>query len=73
MIAALSIAMCLPPDQVGAALERRAAVLRESLAKIEQVLESYSGTLPRVTLLDDEYRRAVTAAELAASPGLTNA
>jgi DNA-binding PadR family transcriptional regulator len=63
--AALSFAMCLPPDQVGAALERRAAVLREGLAKVEQVLESYSGTLPRVTLLDDEYRRAVTAAELA--------
>jgi DNA-binding PadR family transcriptional regulator len=63
--AALSLVMCLPPDQVRAALERRAAVLGENLAKIEQVLASYGGTLPRVTLLDDEYRRAVTAAELA--------
>jgi DNA-binding PadR family transcriptional regulator len=63
--AALSFAMGLPPEQVREALERRAAVLRESLAGIEQVLERYSGTLPRVTLLDDEYRRAVIAAELA--------
>jgi DNA-binding PadR family transcriptional regulator len=63
--AALSFAMGLPPEQVREALERRAAVLRESLAGIEQVLERYSGTLPRITLLDDEYRRAVIAAELA--------
>jgi len=63
--AALSFAMGLPPEQVQEALERRAAVLRESLARIEQVLDRYSGTLPRVTLLDDEYRRAVIAAELA--------
>jgi DNA-binding PadR family transcriptional regulator len=63
--AALSFAMGLPPEQVREALERRAAVLRESLAGIEQVLGRYSGTLPRVTLLDDEYRRAVIVAELA--------
>ena len=62
--AALSLVMCLPPDQVQAALDRRAAALRESLAGLDQVLASYSGTLPRVTLLDEEYRRAVTAAEL---------
>jgi DNA-binding PadR family transcriptional regulator len=63
--AALSVVMCLPPGQVTGALERRAAVLRDSLARLEQALASYGGTLPRVTLLDDEYRRAVTAAELA--------
>jgi DNA-binding PadR family transcriptional regulator len=68
--AALSFAMGLPPEQVREALERRAAVLRESLAGIEQVLDRYSGTLPRVTLLDDEYRRAVIAAELAWIDGL---
>jgi DNA-binding PadR family transcriptional regulator len=62
--AALSFAMGLPPEQIREALERRAAVLRESLAGLEQVLDRYSGTLPRVALLDDEYRRAVTAAEL---------
>src|SRR5580658_9873625 len=63
--AGLSFAMGLPPEQLREALERRAAVLRESLAGIEQVLDRYSGTLPRVTLLDDEYRRAAIAAELA--------
>ena len=63
--AALSFAMGLPPEQIREALERRAAVLRKSLAGLEQVLDRYSGTLPRVTLLDDEYRRAVIAAELA--------
>jgi DNA-binding PadR family transcriptional regulator len=68
--AALSFAMGLPPDQLREALERRAAVLRESLAKIEKVLDRCSGTLPRVTLLDDEYRRAVIAAELAWIDGL---
>jgi DNA-binding PadR family transcriptional regulator len=62
---ALSFAMGLPPEEVREALERRAAVLRASLAGLEQVLDRYSGTLPRVTLLDDEYRRAVMAAELA--------
>jgi DNA-binding PadR family transcriptional regulator len=62
---ALSFAMGLPPEEVREALERRAAVLRASLAGLEQVLDRYSGTLPQVTLLDDEYRRAVMAAELA--------
>lgn len=59
--AALSFAMGLPPDQVEAALDQRARVLRKDLARIE---ENLAATLPRVTLLDDEYLRAVTAAEL---------
>jgi DNA-binding PadR family transcriptional regulator len=68
--AALSFAMGLPPGEVLAALEQRAAVLREDLARLEENLDTYSATLPRVTLLDDEYRRAVTAAELAWIDGL---
>jgi DNA-binding PadR family transcriptional regulator len=68
--AALSFAMGLPPEEVREALERRAAVLRERLARVEQALDRYSGALPRVTLLDDEYRRAVIAAELAWIDGL---
>jgi DNA-binding PadR family transcriptional regulator len=63
--AALSFAMLLVPAQALAVLERRAAVLRESLTRLEHDLEAFSATLPRVTLLDDEYLRAVTAAELA--------
>jgi DNA-binding PadR family transcriptional regulator len=58
---ALSFAMGLPPGQVEAALEQRAGVLRQDLARIDQNL---AAPLPRVTLLDDEYLRAVTAAEL---------
>ena len=45
-------------------LERRAAACRENLARLEHDLTAFSGSLPRVTLLDDEYLRAVTAAEL---------
>jgi len=62
--AALSFAMLLGPEAAEAALTRRADVLRERLAELEQDLERYSESLPRVTLLDDEYRRATTAAEL---------
>jgi DNA-binding PadR family transcriptional regulator len=68
--AALSFAMLLPPGQVRAGLEQRAAALREDLASIEQALDNAPANLPRVTLLDDEYRRAVTAAELAWIDGL---
>jgi DNA-binding PadR family transcriptional regulator len=68
--AALSFAMLLSPGQVLAMLEQRAAVLREDLDRIGQDLENLSASLPRVTLLDDEYRRAVTAAELAWIDGL---
>lgn len=59
--AALSFAMLLPPGQVRALLEQRAAQLRKDLAQIDGNL-AYD--LPRVTLLDDEYQRAIVAAEL---------
>jgi len=63
--AALSFAMLLPPSEVLAGLEQRAAVLRADMARIERALQDLPEGLPRVTLLDDEYRRAVTATELA--------
>ena len=62
--AALSFVMLLGPEDALAALQRRAQALSASLAAIDADLAQYSGTLPRVTLMDDEYRRAVTAAEL---------
>jgi DNA-binding PadR family transcriptional regulator len=62
--AALSFAMLLDPAEALAVLERRAAALRENLTRLEQDLGNFSGSLPRVTLLDDEYLHAVTAAEL---------
>jgi DNA-binding PadR family transcriptional regulator len=70
--AALSFAMLLAPEEARAALERRAGVLREQLARFDRDLQAYSGTLPRVTLLDDEYVRAVTTAELNWISGVTD-
>jgi DNA-binding PadR family transcriptional regulator len=62
--AALSFVMLLGPEEAVTVLERRAAVLRENLARLDSDLKAYSASLPRVTLLDDEYQRAVTGAEL---------
>jgi DNA-binding PadR family transcriptional regulator len=63
--AALSFLMMLTPDEAMTALGQRAKALRGQLATIEADLASYGATLPRVTLMDDEYRRAVISAELA--------
>jgi DNA-binding PadR family transcriptional regulator len=62
--AALSFAMLLPPEQVLAVLQQRAAILRENLTRLQENLDAHSAALPRVTLLDDEYLRDLTAAEL---------
>ncbi len=61
--AALSFAMLLEPAELAEALEARLAGVRERLAPLERDLAAYSGDLPRVTLLDDEYQQAVLAAE----------
>jgi len=64
--AALSFVLMLAPREALAVLEQRAAVLTASLAELEknltEQLEVYG--LPRVTMLEDEYLRAMTAAEL---------
>jgi len=62
--AALSFVMLLDPAAALAVLDQRAVALRQELARLQAGLETYSGTLPRVTLLEDEYQRAVIAAEL---------
>jgi DNA-binding PadR family transcriptional regulator len=62
--AALSFAMLLGPDQLVAVLERRGALLRERLAAFDHELGGTYDHLPRVTLLETEYQRAVVAAEL---------
>lgn len=62
--AALSFLMMLSPEGAAQALEQRAAALRGELAAVEADL-SQSDPLPRIVLMDDEYKRAVTAAELA--------
>jgi DNA-binding PadR family transcriptional regulator len=68
--AALSFAMMLGPEGVLSALERRAAQLTDRVAELDASLESNSGTVPRVALIEDEYLRAVSAAELAWLHGL---
>jgi DNA-binding PadR family transcriptional regulator len=62
--AALSFVMLLGPEHARQVLERRATVLAARLAEIDADLAQYAGTLPRVTLMDDEYERAIVAAEL---------
>lgn len=61
--AALSFAMLLGPGDLLALLERRAAALRERVAGLDRELGGY-GHLPRVTLIETEYQRAVVGAEL---------
>jgi DNA-binding PadR family transcriptional regulator len=62
--AALSFVMLLGPEEAQRALEQRAAVLAAHLKEIDADLAQFAGTLPRITLMDDEYDRAVTSAEL---------
>jgi DNA-binding PadR family transcriptional regulator len=62
--AALSFVMLLGPERTLAVLERRAALLSETVAGLDRDLAGYSRTIPRVTLLETEYLRAVTDAEL---------
>jgi len=62
--AALSFAMLLPPAAVEAALHRRAEQVRAIVQKLDQVLQDLVGILPRVTLIETEYQKAIAAAEL---------
>jgi DNA-binding PadR family transcriptional regulator len=62
-IAAVSLLFGLPPDDARAQLERRAERLAAVLADAEAELAANPG-LPRLFLLEEEYRQAVVAAEL---------
>jgi DNA-binding PadR family transcriptional regulator len=62
--AALSFMMLLPPDEATAVLAQRAEALRAQLADIDASLQSMAG-MPRAVGMDDEYARAIVAAELA--------
>ena len=63
-IAAVSILFGLPPDEAAAALERRAERLAAELNETESALAE-NPMVPRLFLLEEEYRRAVLAAQLA--------
>ncbi|MDT0469897.1 PadR family transcriptional regulator [Streptomyces gibsoniae] len=63
--AALSFTMMLLPQEVEADLAARATQVRAQLAELEASAEqSRQLALPRITVLEDEYRRAVLTAEL---------
>jgi DNA-binding PadR family transcriptional regulator len=63
--AALSFMFGLTPDEAREVLEKRAAILRENLSRLEGELAFEPGAMPpRVTLLDGDFLRATTAAEL---------
>jgi DNA-binding PadR family transcriptional regulator len=62
-IAALSIVFGLPPDDARAQLELRADALAAELAGAQAQLDGNEG-LPRLFLLEEEYRRAMLEAEL---------
>lgn len=61
--AALSFVFGLTSDEALAALQGRARLLRDSVAALDRELDDESGP-PRLFLLETEYVRAVTAAEL---------
>ena len=63
--AALSFIMTLSPSVAEEVLDRRARAVRETLADLERALSGADGPLPpRVTLIETEYLRAMTQAEL---------
>jgi DNA-binding PadR family transcriptional regulator len=68
--AALSFIMLLTPEEAVAVLEQRAGALRDQLAAVDADLRTYSGTLPRVVLMDDEYQRAMISTELSWVEGI---
>lgn len=62
--AALSFAMALSPDELTGLLAERLAVLQTRLAEVEAHLAAVRSAVPRIALIDTEYARALTAAEV---------
>jgi DNA-binding PadR family transcriptional regulator len=62
--AALSFAMLLSPEQVTEVLSRRLVTIEGRLAQLESQLQEYRGTMPRIAMVETEYQRAVTEAEV---------
>jgi DNA-binding PadR family transcriptional regulator len=62
--AALSFVMLMPPSDAATVLAQRAEALRVLAAAMDATLQTIA-SLPRAVAIDDEYRRAMLAAELA--------
>jgi DNA-binding PadR family transcriptional regulator len=69
-IAALSILFGLPPEEARAELKARADRLAVALADSESSLAQAPASLPRLFLLEEEYRKAMLEAELSWIHGL---
>jgi DNA-binding PadR family transcriptional regulator len=63
-LAALSILFGLPPDEARAELELRVQRLSAELAEAQAALRSVPPELPRLFLLEEEYRIAILGAEV---------
>lgn len=61
--AALSNMLLLSPDEVAPILERRAALLADGRAEMERQFAEAPTGLPRITLIENEYRLALLDAE----------
>jgi DNA-binding PadR family transcriptional regulator len=64
-VAALSILFGLPPEEARAELERRAERLAAALADARAAIAGVPADLPRLFMLEEEYRAALLEAELA--------
>jgi DNA-binding PadR family transcriptional regulator len=62
--AALSSIMLLDPPEALAVLQKRAAAINETVARLKADLKSAGTSLPRVTVLETEFQLAVSKAEL---------
>jgi DNA-binding PadR family transcriptional regulator len=69
-LAALSILFGLPPDEARAELELRAQQLSVELAEAQAALSGVPPELPRLFLLEEEYRIALLTAEVAFLSGV---
>ncbi|HSC03007.1 MAG TPA: PadR family transcriptional regulator [Solirubrobacteraceae bacterium] len=70
-IVALSILFALPVEEAREQLELRAERLAAQLAETERVLESAPPGLPRLFLLEEEYRKTLLEAEIGWLRGVT--
>jgi DNA-binding PadR family transcriptional regulator len=69
-LAALSILFGLPPDESRAELELRVHKLSENLSEAQAALASLPPELPRLFLLEEEYRIALLGAEVSFLSGV---